>query len=73
MGNTLTLSTVGDDNLRAGGAVLAADGLDLLDDVHTVDDGTENNVLSVEPRGLDGAEEELKMKFYSTERQLRFR
>lgn len=73
MGNTLTLSTVGDDNLRAGGAALTADGLDLLDDVHAFDDGTENNVLTVEPRSLDGAQEELKMKFYSTERYLRFR
>jgi hypothetical protein len=73
VGNTLTLSTVSDNNLGAGGAVLTADGLDLLDDVHAFDDGTENNVLIVEPRSLDGAQEELKFKFYSTARYFRFR
>ena len=65
MGNTLTLSAVGDNDLRASGAALAADGLDLFDDVHAFDDRAENNVLTVEPRGLDGAQEELKTTYYS--------
>jgi hypothetical protein len=43
----------------AGGATLGADGLAGLDHVHAFDDLAEDNVLAVEPRGLDGAEEEL--------------
>lgn len=65
MGNTLTLSAVGDNDLRAASAALAADGLDLFYDVHAFDDRAENNVLIVEPRSLDGAQEELKTTYYS--------
>jgi len=38
---------------------LGAEGFDLLDDVHTLDDLAENDVLAVQPRGLGGAQEEL--------------
>merc|ERR1719335_309393 len=38
---------------------MRADGLDGLDDVHALDDLAEDDVLAVEPRGLDGADEEL--------------
>jgi hypothetical protein len=42
--------------LAAGGA----DALDGLDDVKALDDLAEDNVLAIEPRGLDGADEELR-------------
>ena len=38
---------------------LRADGFNLLDDVHTFDDGAEHGVLTVQPRGFGGAQEEL--------------
>ena len=45
---------------RLGGlAGLGADTLDGLDNVKTLDDLAEDDVLAVEPRGLDGADEEL--------------
>ena len=61
----MTLSAVGDNDLRAASAGFAADGLDLFDDVHAFDDRAENNVLTVEPRGLDGAQEELKTTYFA--------
>lgn len=44
-----------------GGTVLAALGnvLDSVNNVHALEDGTEDDVAAVEPRGLDGADEEL--------------
>jgi hypothetical protein len=53
------LAGLGDGHLLGRGAGLGADGLDRLDDVHAVDNDAEHDVLAVEPRGLDGAEEEL--------------
>ena len=53
------LPAVGDDDLLRRRARAAAVRLDLLDDVHAVGDAAEDDVLAVEPRGLDGAEEEL--------------
>jgi hypothetical protein len=46
---------------RLGGlAGLGSDALDGLDDIEALDDLAEDDVLSVEPRGLDGADEELR-------------
>tara|TARA_R110002003_G_scaffold64_12_gene6066 strand:+ start:22907 stop:23209 length:303 start_codon:yes stop_codon:yes gene_type:complete len=46
---------------RLGGlAGLGSDALDSLDDVEALDDLAEDDVLAVEPRGLDGADEELR-------------
>ena len=53
------LPAVGDDDLLGRRAGPAAVGLDLLDDVHALGDAAEDDVLAVEPRRLDGAEEEL--------------
>eukprot|EP01043_Picozoa_sp_COSAG02_P049475 COSAG02_NODE_4971_length_4771_cov_1.547303_2_plen_235_part_00 len=53
------LTRVRDGDLLGRGARLGADRLDSLDHIHTVDDDAEHDVLAVEPRGLDGAEEEL--------------
>ena len=39
---------------------MGADLLDSLDDVKTLDDLAEDNVLAVQPGGLDGADEELR-------------
>jgi len=43
-----------------GLAGLGADLLNGLDDVETLDDLAEDDVLAVEPRGLDSADEELR-------------
>lgn len=53
------LTAVGDDDLGLGGTGGGTVGLDLLDDVHAVDDRAEDNVLAVQPRGLLSADEEL--------------
>jgi len=55
-----TLATVFDDNLLGGFAALRAEGLDLLDNVHALDDLAEHDVLAVQPLGLGGANEELR-------------
>ena len=54
----LELAAVGDDDRLGGRARARADGLDLLDDVHALGHGAEDDVLAVEPVGLDRAEEE---------------
>ena len=54
------LAGIHDDDLLGRCAGLGADCLDFLDDVHTFDDDAEHDVLAIEPRGLDGAEEELR-------------
>ena len=41
------------------GAALRSVGLDRLDHVHALDDGSEDDVLPVEPGGLGGAKEKL--------------
>merc|ERR1719194_252168 len=53
------LAAVSDDNWLSGRAALGADGLDGLDDIHALNDAAEDNVLAIEPVGLDSAEEEL--------------
>ena len=45
----LQLTAVSNDDLLGGLAALRAEWLDLLDDVHTLDDTTENDVLTVQP------------------------
>merc|ERR1739847_205645 len=54
------LSAVSDDDLLGGGAVLGSDLLDGLDDVEALGDPSEHDVGSVEPRGLNSADEELR-------------
>lgn len=54
------LAGVGDDHLLVGLARLAAPGLDLLDHVHSLDDGSEHHVAIVQPRRLHGRDEELR-------------
>ena len=58
--NSRDLSAVSNDNLGRGRATVASEGLDLLDDVHAVRDGSKDGVLSIEPVGLNGAKEELR-------------
>jgi len=56
----LELATVADDDGLGGVAILAADGLDRLDNIKALDDGAKDNVSAVEPLGLGSAEEELE-------------
>ena len=44
----LELAAVGDDDRAAGLATLGANGLDLLDDVHALNNRAENDVLKKE-------------------------
>jgi hypothetical protein len=53
------LTTVINNNLLAGLAVLGAIGLDLLDNVHALNNLSEDNVPVVQPGGLHGRQEEL--------------
>jgi hypothetical protein len=53
------LTAIVNDDLGRGAASLATVGLDLLDDIQTLNDGTEDGVLAIEPSGLDSADEEL--------------
>jgi hypothetical protein len=55
----LELTAVGNDDLGLGGAARRTVRLDLLDDVQALDDGAEDDVLAVQPRGLLSADEEL--------------
>ena len=61
--SNLQLTSVNDGGLDIGahGTSVAAESLDLLDDLHgfLVGDLTEDNVLAVEPRGHNGGDEEL--------------
>jgi hypothetical protein len=51
---------LGNLNRAGGGARLGADRLDSLDDIHTLGNAAENNVLTVQPAGGGGAQEELR-------------
>ena len=55
----LALATVSNDDLLGGLAGLGAEALDLLDNVHALDDLAEHDVLAIKPLGLGSAEEEL--------------
>jgi hypothetical protein len=48
----LTLAAISNGDLLGGLAALGTIGLDLLDDLHSLDDLTEDDVLSVQPLGL---------------------
>merc|ERR1719189_2629080 len=54
------LAALSDHHLLRSFSRLGADCLELLHDVHALGDGPEDHVLAVEPRGLHGAEEELR-------------
>ena len=56
----LQLAGVGNGDGLLGGAAGGTDALDGLDNVETLDDLAENDVLAVQPRGLDGTDEELR-------------
>ena len=60
MQRNLELARLGDLDRLAGLAALGAHGLHLLHDVHALGHGAEDDVLAVEPVGLDGAQEELR-------------
>jgi len=55
----LTLSAIGDGDLAARFARLGSERLDLLDGFQAFDDVSEDDVLSVQPRGFGGAQEKL--------------
>lgn len=55
----LKLARVGDGDVLRGLARLASITFDLLDDVHALHDGSEHDVTVVQPRCLDGGDEEL--------------
>jgi hypothetical protein len=55
----LQLAGLLDGDSLGGLAGLGSDALDGLDNVEALDDLSEDNVLAVQPRGLDGADEEL--------------
>ena len=56
----LQLAGLLDGDGLGGLAGLGADLLDSLDEIETLLDLAENDVLAIEPRGLDGADEELR-------------
>lgn len=55
----LKLARGSNGDLGLGGAGGGAELLDLLDDIHTLDNVAEDGVLAIQPGGLDGADEEL--------------
>merc|ERR1719486_1594153 len=54
------LATVSDGDLLGRRSASASEGLDLVDDVHAVDDLAEDDVPPVEPGGGHGRDEELR-------------
>lgn len=59
-GRVLQLTAVSDDNLLGGLATVRADGLNSLNDVHTLNNLAEDDVLAIEPSSLHGGDEELR-------------
>jgi hypothetical protein len=55
----LALTRVSNDDGLLGGTALASNSFHLLDNVESFNNLAENDVLAVEPRGLDGTDEEL--------------
>lgn len=53
------LSTRIDDDLFRSSAASGAEGFDLSDDVHAFNNLSEDNVVTIEPRRLNSADEEL--------------
>ena len=58
--NKLKLTGIGNGDPGRALSALGSVGLDLLDDVHALDDLTEDNVLAVQPGGLGRADKELR-------------
>jgi len=58
-GINLELTALGNYNRLGGFAGLRANGLNLLHDIHTVNNGAKDAVLAVQPGGLNSAQEEL--------------
>ena len=56
----LELSAVGDGDGGLGLSRVRSVGLDGLDEVHSLDDLSEDDVLTVQPGSLDGGDEELR-------------
>lgn len=54
------LATVGNGDGLRGLARLAAPSLNLLDDVHALDNGSEHNMTIIQPASLHGCDEELR-------------
>ena len=52
-------TAVGNDDVGGGSSRLASLTLDSLDNVHPINNLSEDNVLSIEPASWDGADEEL--------------
>lgn len=59
VGDKSAFTTVGDLDDFGGLSVTSAVAFDLLDDIHSLGDFSEDDVLSVEPAGDDGGDEEL--------------
>ena len=57
---SLELTTIGDSHSLRGLSGLGTDRLNSLHHVQTLSDFSENNVLSIKPRGGDSANEELR-------------
>lgn len=53
------LTTGSNHDRSLGSATLGSDRLNGLDNIHALDDGSENDVLSIKPGGFGSAEEEL--------------
>lgn len=55
--HSLELSTAFDHNLGTGSTRSRSDALNLLDDVHTLDNGSKDDVLAIQPCGFSSAQE----------------
>lgn len=53
------MTTVSDDDLLGGSTGTTANGLNSLDNIHTTGDLTEDDMLTIQPAGDDGGDEEL--------------
>jgi hypothetical protein len=53
-------TTVRDSDSLGGAAITASDLLDVRDNIHTLGDLTKDNVLAIQPRGLDSSDKELR-------------
>merc|ERR1712066_1148291 len=54
------LPAIGNDHRLRSFTALRANALDLLHDIHALNDGAEDDMLAVEPRSLHGAKEKLR-------------
>ena len=56
----LELSRGSDHDLGTGGARSRSNGFNLLDDIHALNDRSEDAVLAIQPGGIGSAKEELR-------------